>query len=147
MTTPIGSGFRSINVRLREEFGLYANVRPVRTILPGQRYDNIGLVLIRENLEGLYVAFEHYVPIGNDPHSVAMGTGVNTKAGAYRIIKFAFDNALRSGRKKVIVVHKANVLKLLSGLLLEVSRQVGKHEAAQGLRRAIRCWSIRTTSG
>ena len=62
LTTPIGGGFRSVNVRLREEFGLYANVRPVRTIIPGQRYDNIDLVLIRENLEGLYIAFEHYIP-------------------------------------------------------------------------------------
>jgi isocitrate dehydrogenase (NAD+) len=62
LTTPIGGGFRSVNVRLREEFGLYANVRPVRTIICGQRYDNIDLVLIRENLEGLYIGFEHYVP-------------------------------------------------------------------------------------
>ena len=109
-------------MRLREEFGLYANVRPVRTILPGQRYDNIDLVLIRENLEGLYVAFEHYVRIGNDPHAVAVGTGVNTKPGAYRIIKFAFDNALRNGRKKVIVVHKANALKPLSSRLALAER-------------------------
>ena len=90
LTTPVGGGFRSVNVRLREEFGLFANVRPVRTIIPG-RYDNIDLVLIRENLEGLYVGFEHYVPIGDDPHSVAMASGVNTRAGARRIIKFAFD--------------------------------------------------------
>jgi isocitrate dehydrogenase (NAD+) len=126
LTTPIGGGFRSVNVRLREEFGLYANVRPVRTIIPGQRYDNIDLVLIRENLEGLYIAFEHYVPIGDDPHAVAIASGVNTKAGAYRTIKFAFDYALRNGRKKVTVVHKANVLKALTGLFLEVGRDVAK---------------------
>ncbi|HYB08357.1 MAG TPA: isocitrate/isopropylmalate family dehydrogenase [Alphaproteobacteria bacterium] len=126
LTTPVGGGFRSVNVRLREEFGLYANVRPVRTIIPGQRYDNIDLVLVRENLEGLYIAFEHYVPIGDDPHAVAIGSGVNTKAGAHRIIKFAFEYALRRGRKKVTVVHKANVLKALTGLFLETGRSVAK---------------------
>jgi len=125
LTTPVGGGFRSVNVRLREEFGLFANVRPVRTIIPG-RYDNIDLVLIRENLEGLYVGFEHYVPIGDDPHAVAMASGVNTRAGARRIIKFAFDYAVRNGRKKVTVVHKANVLKVLTGLFLEVGREVAK---------------------
>jgi isocitrate dehydrogenase (NAD+) len=126
LTTPIGGGLRSVNVRRREEFGLYANVRPVQTIIPGQRYDNIDLVLIRENLEGLYIAFEHYVPIGNDPHAVAIASGVNTKTGAYRIINFAFEYALRNGRKKVTVVHKANVLKALTGLFLEVGRDVAK---------------------
>jgi isocitrate dehydrogenase (NAD+) len=126
LTTPIGGGFRSVNVRLREEFGLYANVRPVRTIICGQRYDNIDLVLIRENLEGLYIGFEHYVPIGDDAHAVAIASGVNTKAGAHRIIKFAFDYALRNGRKKVTVVHKANILKALTGLFLEIGRDVAK---------------------
>jgi isocitrate dehydrogenase (NAD+) len=126
LTTPVGGGFRSVNVRLREEFGLYANVRPARTIIPGQRYDNIDLVMIRENLEGLYVGFEHYVPIGDDPHAVAIASGVNTKAGACRIIKFAFDYALRNGRKKVTVVHKANVLKVLTGLFLDVGHDIAK---------------------
>jgi isocitrate dehydrogenase (NAD+) len=115
-----------VNVRLREEFHLYANVRPVRTIIPGQRYDNIDLVLIRENLEGLYVGFEHYIPIGDDPHAVAIGSGVNTRVGARRITKFAFDYALRNGRKKVTIVHKANVLKALTGLFLETGREVAK---------------------
>ncbi len=126
LMTPIGGGFRSVNVRLREEFELYANVRPVHTVIPGQRYDNIDLVLIRENLEGLYVGFEHYVPIEDDPHAVGMATGVNTRAGARRIMKFAFDYALRNGRKTVTVVHKANVLKVLTGLFLEVGREVAK---------------------
>lgn len=124
LTTPVGGGFRSVNVRLREEFGLYANVRPVRSIVPGQRYENIDLVLVRENLEGLYVGFEHYVPIGDDPHAVAIASGINTKAGAYRILKFAFDYAVRNGRKKVTVVHKANVLKALTGVFLEIGREV-----------------------
>jgi len=126
LTTPVGGGFRSVNVRLREEFGLFANVRPVRTIVPGQRYEKIDLVLVRENLEGLYVGFEHYIPIGDDPHAVAFGSGVNTKAGSHRIIKFAFDYALKNGRKKVTVVHKANVLKALTGLFLEIGREIAK---------------------
>jgi len=126
LTTPVGGGFRSVNVRLREEFGLYANVRPARTIVPGQRFENIDLVLVRENLEGLYVGFEHYIPIGDDPHAVAIGSGVNTKAGSRRIIKYAFDYALKNGRKKVTVVHKANVLKALTGLFLEMGREVAK---------------------
>jgi isocitrate dehydrogenase (NAD+) len=131
LTTPIGGGFRSANVRMREEFGLYANVRPVRTLIPGQRYENIDLVLVRENLEGLYVGFEHYVPIGDDPHAVAIATGVNTKAGATRILKFAFEYALRNGRKKVTVVHKANVLKVLTGVFLETGREVAKEYAGR----------------
>jgi isocitrate dehydrogenase (NAD+) len=131
LATPVGGGFRSINVRLREEFGLFANVRPVRTIMPGQRYENIDLVLIRENLEGLYVGFEHYIPIGDDPHAVAIGSGVNTKAGGQRIIKFAFDYALKNGRKKVTLVHKANVLKALTGLFLEIGREIAKDYAGR----------------
>src|SRR5262252_8070803 len=67
LTTPVGGGFRSSNVRLREEFQLYANLRPARTLVPGGRYEDIDLVLVRENMEGLYVAFEHYIPIGDDP--------------------------------------------------------------------------------
>jgi isocitrate dehydrogenase (NAD+) len=87
LTTPIGGGFRSINVRLREEFGLYANVRPVRSMVPDGRYDDIDIVLVRENLGGLYVAFEHYIPIGDDPHAVAISTGVNTREGSRKIIQ------------------------------------------------------------
>jgi len=126
LTTPVGGGFRSINVRLREEFGLYANVRPVRSMVPGGRYDDIDIVLVRENLGGLYVAFEHYIPIGDDPHAVAISTGVNTREGSRKIIEFAFDHALKNGRKKVTVVHKANVLKALTGIFLEVGHEVAK---------------------
>ena len=126
LTTPVGGGFRSINVRLREEFGLYANVRPVRSMVPGERFDDIDIVLVRENLGGLYVAFEHYIPIGDDPHAVAISTGVNTREGSRKIIEFAFDYALKNGRKKVTVVHKANVLKALTGIFLEVGHEVAK---------------------
>jgi isocitrate dehydrogenase (NAD+) len=126
LTTPAGDGYRSSTVRLREEFHLYANVRPVRTLVPGGRYEDIDVVLVRENIEGLYVGFEHYIPIGDDPHAVAIGSGVNTRAGCRRIAEFAFEYAVRHRRKKVTIVHKANILKALSGLFLETAREVGK---------------------
>ena len=130
LTTPIGGGYRSSNVRLREEFHLYANLRPARTLVPG-RYEKIDIVLVRENLEGLYVGFEHYVPIGDDPHAVAVASGVNTRAGSSRICEFAFDYAVRNNRKKVTLVHKANVLKALTGLFLEAGREVAKKYAGR----------------
>jgi len=126
LTTPVGGGFRSSNVRLREEFQLYANLRPARTLVPGGRFEDIDLVLVRENLEGLYVGMEHYIPVGDDPRAVAMGSGVNTRAGARRVAEFAFDYAVRNARKKVTIVHKANVLKALTGLFLEAAQDVAK---------------------
>jgi isocitrate dehydrogenase (NAD+) len=126
LTTPVGGGFRSINVRLRETFGLYCNLRPVRSLVPGGRYENIDIVLFRENLEGLYVAWEHYVNIGGDSRAVAISTGINTRAGARRIAEAAFEYAVKHGRKKVTIVHKANVLKALTGLFLEEARNVAK---------------------
>jgi len=126
LTTPVGGGFRSVNVRLREEFKLYANLRPARTLIPGGRYEDIDLVLVRENLEGLYVGFEHYIPIDGDPHAVAISSGVNTRAGSRRIAEFAFDYAAKHGRKKVTIVHKANVLKALTGIFLETALEVAK---------------------
>jgi len=133
LATPVGGGFRSSNVRLREEFHLYANLRPARTLIPGGRYEKIDLVLVRENLEGLYVGFEHYIPIGDDPHAVSIGSGVNTRAGGERINRFAFDYAVKSNRKKVTLVHKANVLKALTGLFLETGRHVAKEYEAKGI--------------
>jgi isocitrate dehydrogenase (NAD+) len=131
LETPVGGGFRSVNVRLREAFQLYANLRPARTIVPGGRYDDIDLVLVRENLEGLYVGFEHYIPIDGDPHAVAISSGVNTRAGSRRIAEFAFEYAARHGRRKVTIVHKANVLKALTGVFLETAREVGKRYAGR----------------
>jgi len=124
LTTPVAGGFRSVNVRMREEFHLYANVRPTLTMVPGGRFDNIDLVLIRENLEGFYVGFEHYIPVGDDPHAVAISSGVNTKAGCRRILEYAFEYAVANGRKKVTVVHKANVLKALTGIFLDAAREI-----------------------
>src|SRR3954469_5500767 len=126
LTTPVGGGYRSSNVRLREEFQLYANLRPARTLIPGGRFEDIDIVLVRENLEGFYVGYEHYVPIGDDDHAVAMASGINTRAGSRRICEFAFDYAVKNGRKKVTLVHKANVLKALTGLFLEAGRDVAR---------------------
>ena len=126
LTTPVGTGFRSVNVGLRKEFQLYANVRPAKTIVPGGRYDNVDIVLVRENLEGLYVGHEHFVQIGDDPRAVAESLAVVTRVGCDRIVRYAFEYALKQGRKKVTIVHKANILKMVSGLFLEVGKQVAK---------------------
>jgi isocitrate dehydrogenase (NAD+) len=124
LETPSGGGYRSSNVRLREEFKLYANLRPARTLVPGGRYDNIDLVVVRENVEGLYMGYEHFIPIDGDPHAVAMSTGVNTRQGSRRIIEFAFEYAIAKGRKKVTIVHKANIMKALTGIFLETARDL-----------------------
>src|ERR1700749_1408678 len=128
LETPSGGGYRSSNVRLREEFKLYANLRPARTMIPGGRYDNIDLVVVRENLEGLYIGHELYIPIDDDPHAVAMATGVNTRQGSRRLLKFAFDHAIATGRKKVTIVHKANIMKALTGIFLETGLDLYERE-------------------
>lgn len=128
LETPIGGGYRSSNVRLREEFKLYANLRPALTLIPGGRYENIDLVMVRENNEGLYMGYEHFIPIDGDPHAVGMATGINTRQGCRRIVHFAFDYAIRKGRKKVTVVHKANIMKALTGIFLETARQIYEAE-------------------
>ena len=131
LTTPVGEGFRSVNVGLRKEFELFANLRPARTIVPGGRYEGIDIVLIRENLEGLYVGVEHFVPVGDDPKAVAESVAIVTRFGCERIIRYAFEYAVANGRKKVTVVHKANILKMVSGLFLEVGRKVAAEYAGR----------------
>ncbi|KFL88535.1 Isocitrate dehydrogenase [NAD] [Acetobacter malorum] len=126
LTTPVGGGFKSINVTLRQEFGLFANLRPTKTIVPGGKFDKIDLVLFRENLEGYYAAMEHYVPVGDDPKGIALSTGFNSRVECRRIVKFAFEYALKNNRKTVTLVHKANILKLLTGLFLEEGRKVAE---------------------
>ena len=124
LETPSGGGYRSSNVRLREEFKLYANLRPARTLVPGGRFDNVDLLVVRENLEGLYIGHEMYVQIDDDPHAVAMATGVNTRAGSRRLLEYAFAHAIATGRKKVTIVHKANIMKALTGIFLETAQQL-----------------------
>jgi isocitrate dehydrogenase (NAD+) len=124
LTTPVGGGFKSVNVELRREFELFANMRPATTLIPGGRYDNIDITLVRENLDGFYAAFEHYMPVGNDPKAVAFSAGFNTRAGCNRIIRHAFEYAVANNRKKVTIVHKANILKALTGIFLDVGREI-----------------------
>ena len=126
LTTPVGEGFRSINVALRKRFDLYANVRPARSLTTGGRYEDIDIVVIRENTEGLYVGVEHYIGMEQDPRAAAESVMIVTRYGAERIARYAFEYAARHGRKKVTVVHKANILKYTQGLFLDVSRDVAR---------------------
>lgn len=124
LTTPVGKGFSSINVQLRKEFDLYANVRPAIT-RPGvkSRYKNIDIITIRENTEGMYHGERQTLsPDGSRAESVS----VITREGAERILRFAYELAARRGREKVTVVHKANILKATSGLFLDVAREIAK---------------------
>lgn len=120
LTTPVGSGMRSVNVALRQELDLYANVRPARS-LPGvpSRYRGVDLIVVRENTEDLYAGIEHQV--GKD---AAESIKIITRPGSERIARFAFELARRWGRRKVTVVHKANIMKLTDGLFLECAREV-----------------------
>ncbi|HEY6827512.1 MAG TPA: isocitrate/isopropylmalate family dehydrogenase, partial [Gemmatimonadaceae bacterium] len=129
LETPVGEGYRSINVALRKTFDLYANVRPAYSILPGGRYENLDLVLIRENTEGLYVGVEHYIRIGDDPRAAAESMAIITRAGSERIVRYAFEYAVKHGRKKVTLVHKANILKFSQGLFLDTGRMVARDYA------------------
>lgn len=124
LTTPVGSGFRSVNVALRKEFDLYANVRPARSFegVPS-RYEGIDLIIVRENTEEFYAGIEHYI----DPsRSAAETIGIVTRSGSERIIRYAYEYARKHGRKKVTTVHKANILKYTGGLFLEVAREVAR---------------------
>jgi isocitrate dehydrogenase (NAD+) len=122
LTTPVGAGFRSINVALRREFDLYVNLRPTRSFKGVEsRFSDIDLVIFRENTEGLYSGVERYV---DEAHSAAESVAVVTRVGAERIIRAAFEYAVRQRRRKVTIVHKANILKFTSGMFLEIGRQV-----------------------
>ena len=124
LTTPVGKGFRSINVSLRKEFDLYANVRPVVS-MPGtkSRFDNIDIITVRENTQGAYLAADAKV---SEDGQVAESKMVVTHDGCERISRYAFEMARRSGRKKVTIVHKANILKTVSGMFLDIAREVAK---------------------
>ncbi|MGH7606719.1 MAG: isocitrate/isopropylmalate dehydrogenase family protein [Gemmatimonadales bacterium] len=124
LTTPVGGGYRSVNVALRQEFDLYANVRPAKTIVPGGRYDRVDLVIVRENTEGLYVGLDYTFKIGGDRRALAQAMSIVTREGSERVARYAFEYARTHGRKKVTIVHKANILKATSGLFLETARRV-----------------------
>jgi isocitrate dehydrogenase (NAD+) len=131
LETPVGGGYRSVNVALRRTFDLYANVRPARSVVPGGRFENVDIVLIRENTEGLYSGIEHFIAIGPDLRAAAESTAVVTRYGSERIIRYAFEYAVAHGRKKVTLVHKANILKFTGGLFLEVGQQIAKDFAGR----------------
>jgi isocitrate dehydrogenase (NAD+) len=131
LETPVGGGYRSVNVALRRTFDLYANVRPARSVVPGGRFENVDIALIRENTEGLYSGIEHFIAIGPDPRAAAESTAVVTRYGSERIIRYAFEYALAKGRKKVTLVHKANILKFTGGLFREVGQQLAKEYAGR----------------
>jgi isocitrate dehydrogenase (NAD+) len=123
MTTEFGSGFRSVNVAIRQRLELHANLRPARTI-PGvrSRYEDVDLVVVRENTEGLYAGIEHHVI----PDVAAETVRLITRSASERIVRFAFDYARANGRHKVTAVHKANVLKFTDGLFLQVARELAQ---------------------
>jgi isocitrate dehydrogenase (NAD+) len=120
ITTPVGSGFRSVNVGLRQALELYANVRPARTMKGvTTRYEAVDLIIVRENTEDLYAGIEHRV--GPD---AAESIKIITRAASQRIARYAFEYAVRNGRRKVTAVHKANIMKLSDGLFLESCQQI-----------------------
>jgi isocitrate dehydrogenase (NAD+) len=120
ITTPVGSGFRSVNVALRQALELYANVRPARTMEGvATRYEDVDLIIVRENTEDLYAGIEHRV--GPD---AAESIKIITRAASQRIARYAFEYAVKNGRRKVTAVHKANIMKLSDGLFLESCQQV-----------------------
>jgi isocitrate dehydrogenase (NAD+) len=120
ITTPVGEGFRSVNVALRQSLGLYANLRPARSMKGlDTRYEDVDLVIVRENTEDLYAGIEHMV--GRD---AAESIKIITREASERIARFAFDYAVANGRHKVTAVHKANIMKLSDGLFLESCRTV-----------------------
>ena len=124
LATPSGGGYRSVNVTLRQHFDLYANVRPAHTIagVPS-RYQNVDLVIVRENTEDLYAGIEHYI----DPRrTAAESIAIITKFGSERVIVYAFEYARRHGRKKITLVHKANILKMTNGLFLDCGKEIAK---------------------
>jgi isocitrate dehydrogenase (NAD+) len=113
-----------VNVALRQELDLFANVRPARTLLPNARFSDVDIVLVRENTEGLYSGVEHYIKIGSDKRAAAESVAIATRSGCERIVRFAFDYAVANSRRRVTLVHKANILKKASGLFLDVGRAI-----------------------
>jgi isocitrate dehydrogenase (NAD+) len=126
LTTPVGSGFRSVNVALRQKFNLYSNIRPART-LPSidSPFRGVDMVIFRENTQGLYIGKEHWID-EEDGEKHAESIAVVTEEASKKIIRAAFDYAVKKERKKVTLVHKANILKLTTGLFLEIGKKVAK---------------------
>lgn len=124
LTTQLGKGFRSVNVALRKEFDLYINLRPAKSFegVPS-RYNNVDIVMFRENIEEFYSGIEHYI---DAQKSAAETIGIITRYGSERIVRAAFEYARANGRRMVTIVHKANIMKFTGGLFLEVGRKVAE---------------------
>lgn len=126
LTTPVGGGYRSVNVTLRQAFNLYANVRPAVSFEGTESvFKNVNLMTIRENTEGLYAGIEHFIKV-DDEKIAAESTAIVTRKGSERIIRYAFEYARKAQRKRVTLVHKANILKCTSGLFLEIGREIAR---------------------
>ena len=134
MTTPVGEGFASVNVELRQTFDLFANLRPIKN-LPGvkARYHDVDLIMVRENTEGLYSGIEHEVVPG-----VMESLKIITEKASTRIAKFAFDFARAHRRKKIAAIHKANIMKLTDGLFLDCARRMSAHYTGRCFQRSHR---------
>ena len=127
ITTPVGSGFRSVNVALRQTLELYANLRPARSMRGVEsRYEDVDLIIVRENTEDLYAGIEHMVGV-----NAAESIKIITRAASQRIARYAFEYAVKNGRRKVTAVHKANIMKLSDGLFLESCQQVAAEYAGR----------------
>jgi isocitrate dehydrogenase (NAD+) len=124
VTTPVGTGFKSVNVQLRQKLNLYASIRPVRS-MPGirTRFDGVDLVIVRENTEGLYTGIENEITKG-----VVTSLKVTTEVACTRIARYAFKYCSQRGRKKVTAFHKANIMKLTDGMFIECARRVHDEE-------------------
>ena len=126
LTTPVGGGYRSVNVTLRQAFNLYANVRPAISFEGTETlFKNVNLLTVRENTEGLYAGIEHFILVDGEKIA-AESQAIVTRKGSERIIRYAFEYARKAKRKKVTLVHKANILKCTSGLFLEIGREIAK---------------------
>jgi isocitrate dehydrogenase (NAD+) len=123
LATPIGGGYKSVNVTLRQELDLFANVRPAKTI-PGvalSRFDDVDIIIVRENTQGMYSGVEQWA---DAEQTRAEAVSIITKQGSERLIRFAFEFARKEGRKKITIAHKANILKMTSGLFLKTAKEI-----------------------
>jgi len=135
LATPVGEGYRSVNVALRKEFDLYANVRPARSFAGVEtRYTGVDLIVIRENTQGLYSGVEHYI---DDERTAAESISIITRKGSERIIEYAFEYCKANKRRKLTLVHKANILKATSGLFLDTGRAIASRHAGVEFREMI----------
>jgi isocitrate dehydrogenase (NAD+) len=130
LSTPSGGGYVSVNVRIRKAFDLYANVRPAKTLVRGGRYEGVDLVMFRENVEGLYSGEEFYEEADGDPRGRGVIRAGNSRAGMRRFLDLSYRWAIARGRKRMTIVHKANILKIASGIFLDTALEIGERHSS-----------------